>query len=97
MRPRPSWAGQYDDLILEYLQETESALPPAVVAFNLDWQDLASPAHSTVKRRLRVLEDHCLVIQVEERSGYYAISEKGRKYLAGDLTLAELEADEDED
>ena len=91
MRPRPSWASKYDDPILELLADTSAALPPAVVEFNLEWKGIASPAYSTVKRRMRKLEDHGLLVKIEEKSGYYAITEKGRDYLAGDLDIGELE------
>lgn len=90
MRPRPSWASKYDDPILEFLAESNAALPPAVVTFNLNWQNIASPAHSTVKRRLRTLTDHNLAEKVEDEAGYYAITDKGRKYLAGDLDASKL-------
>lgn len=90
MRPRPSWASKYDDPILEFLDETGSAFPPSVLHFNLTWHEIASPAHSTVKRRLRILEQHDLVEKVDEQAGYYAISEKGRSYLSGELEPEEL-------
>lgn len=89
MRRRPPWLGKYDEPILELLAESDMAAPPAVVAFNLDWQGIASPAYSTVKRRMRTLADHDLVERVDTDAGYYAITETGRAYLAGDLDLNE--------
>lgn len=91
MRRRPSWLGKYDEPILEFFAESDVAAPPAVVRFNLEWKDVATPAHSTVKRRLRTLESHGLLTKVDEDAGYYAISEVGRAYLAGELDVDELE------
>lgn len=89
MRARPPWIGKYDDPILEFYAETEAALPPAVVTFNLDWLDIASPAHSTVKRRIRTLTDHDFLTKVDDEAGYYAISDAGKQYLAGEWTPSE--------
>lgn len=93
VRRRPEWLGKYDEPILELLAESEIAAPPAVVAFNLEWRGIASPAYSTVKRRLRKLANHSLLDQVESDKGYYAISDKGRAYLAGELDLEELDSE----
>lgn len=91
MRRRPPWLGKYDEPVLEFLAESEIAAPPAVVAFNLDWHSIASPAHSTVKRRMRKLAAYGLLEKVESDAGYYAISDVGRSYLAGNLDPSELE------
>lgn len=91
MRRRPPWLGKYDEPILEFLAETGIAAPPAVVAFNLDWRGIASPAHSTVKRRMRTLADHGLLAKVAPDSGYYALTDTGRDYLAGNVDPVELE------
>lgn len=92
MRQRPPWLGKYDEPILEFFAETDAALPPAVVAFNLDWRGIASPAHSTVKRRVRKLTTHGLLEKVEPDTGYYAITEVGRGYLAGEVGPDEFES-----
>lgn len=93
MRRRPSWLGKYDEPILEFLAESDIAAPPAVVAFNLDWHGIASPAHSTVKRRMRKLTAYGLLEKVESNAGYYAINDTGRSYLAGNVDPSELEED----
>lgn len=80
MRRRPPRLGKYDEPILEFLAETDVAALPAVVAFNLDWHNIASPAHSTVKRRMRTLADHGLLAKVAPAPGYYAITDTGRDY-----------------
>lgn len=91
MRSRPPWFGKYDEPILEFLAESDVAAPPAVVTFNLDWHGIASPAYSTVKRRMRKLDTHELLEKVDTDAGYYAITDKGRSFLAGDLDPGELE------
>lgn len=94
MRRRPSWLGKYDEPLLEFLTESEIAAPPAVVTFNLDWHGIASPAHSTVKRRMRKLTAYGLLEKVEPEAGYYAISDLGRSYLAGNVDPNELKNDD---
>jgi DNA-binding PadR family transcriptional regulator len=91
MKPRPSWASKYDEPILEFLADSDAALPPAVVQFNLEWKDIVSPAYSTVKRRMRKLAEEELLEKVNPDAGYYAITEKGRAYLQGELDASELE------
>lgn len=91
MRRLPPWLGKYDESILEFLDENGVAAPPAVVAFNLNWRGIASPAHSTVKRRMRTLADHGLLARVDPDAGYYALTDMGRDYLTGDIDLTELE------
>ena len=85
MRPRPDWMGKYDTAILELLGETELALPPKVIAFNLEYLEVASPAISTVQRRLGILEQNEFVQKVDRKSGYYTISEEGVLYLKTDV------------
>jgi len=91
MRRRPSWLGKYDEPILEFFTESNAAMPPAVVTFNLDWLGIASPAHSTVKRRMRKLATYGLLEKVDPDTGYYAITDTGRNYLAGEADPSELE------
>ncbi|WP_313691550.1 hypothetical protein [Halorarum halobium] len=85
MKPRPPWASKYDEPILELLDDSETVLPPAAVEFNLDYKGIASPAYSTVKRRMRKLAEHGFLNRVEGKSGYYVISDCGRAYLSGEL------------
>lgn len=90
MRRRPPWFGKYDEPILEFLAESNVAAPPAVITFNLDWHNIASPAYSTVKRRMRKLAAYGLLEKVNSDAGYYAITDKGQSYLAGELDPSEL-------
>ena len=90
MRPRVSWMTGNDDTILEYLHEHDVALPPTGLEINLEREGI-QVSYSTIIRRLKKLQQHGLVNKVREKEGYYAISEKGRKYLTGDLDADELE------
>ncbi len=85
MRPVVPWMTKSDDAILELLDETDIALPPAAISFNID------VSHPTVRRRLPQLLDHGLVRKADEDKGYYVITEKGRQYLAGELNVSDLE------
>jgi predicted transcriptional regulator len=84
MRQRPEWFGRYDEPILEFFEETGIAAPPAVVTFNLDWWDVVSPAHSTVKRRMKTLSENGMLKVVDGDAGYYALDEKGQDFLTED-------------
>lgn len=90
MRPRPGWMGKYDTAILELLEDSRLALSPTMITFNLDFLGVASPAKSTVQRRLGILEDEDMVEKVDLDAGYYAISERGKGYLAGNIDASEL-------
>jgi predicted transcriptional regulator len=74
-----------DDTILEFFEEHSIALPPTAVSYNIDFSD------THVRNRMRKLADEGLLIKVDDKKGYYRITEKGRKYLAGDLDAGELE------
>jgi len=86
MRPLVSWMTKSDPAILEFFEEQDIAMAPAVVSFNV-----GGVSHPTVKRRMPILADHGLLERVEGKRGYYQITEKGSAYLAGDLDASELE------
>jgi len=86
MRPLVSWMTKSDPAILEFFAETGVAMPPAVVSYNID-----GVSHPTVKRRLPVLVENELLEKVDDKRGYYRITELGREYLAGDLEAEDLE------
>jgi DNA-binding IclR family transcriptional regulator len=77
--------GKYDEPILEFFEETGIAAPPSVVTHNLDRMEIASPAHTTVKRRMITLREHGLLRVDEEDAGYYELTETGSQYLAGEI------------
>jgi len=81
-----------DDTILEFFADHEIALPPTGLEINLERAGV-DISYSTIHRRLNELHDYGLLDKVDEKKGYYAISEMGRKYLAGELDASELEDD----
>ncbi|SIS05669.1 winged helix-turn-helix domain-containing protein [Natronorubrum daqingense] len=81
-----------DDSILEYLYEHDVALPPTGLEINLHREGIGI-SYSTIHRRLQKLQDKDLVEKVNEEKGYYAITDKGQKYLEGNLDAEELEDD----
>lgn len=90
MRPRVEWMTGNDDSILEYLEEHDVALPPRGLEINLEREQIGI-SYRTINRRLKELQAAGLVEKIDEKSGYYAITEKGRDYLAGELDASELE------
>lgn len=89
MRPVVSWMTKSDDAILELLAETDIAIPPAVISYNIEI------SHPTVRRRLPKLLDYDLVRKASKEKGYYEITEKGRRYLVGEIDASELEHNEE--
>lgn len=86
MRPLVSWMTKSDPAILEFFEETGIAMPPAVVSYNIQ-----GVSHSTVKRRLPILDDHGLLKKVDDSKGYYQITDRGYSYLDGELNADDLE------
>ena len=83
MRPRVSWMNQTDDRILSLLEESGLMLSPAVIAANLDY------TRGWVSKRLRKLLEAGLV--EKSQSSYYEITERGEKYLVGEIEAGILE------
>lgn len=81
-----------DDAILELLDETDMALTPKVMAFQIQYD------YTYLRQRLGVLLDHGLIAYPEttptgvSRSGVYEITPLGRRFLDGDASREELEA-----
>lgn len=96
MRPRVSWMTGNDDSILEFLGENNVALAPRGLEINLQREGV-SISKRTIQRRVKKLHRKGLVEKVHEDAGYYAITEKGRKYLSGELDASDLEDDSDDE
>ena len=79
-----------DQPILELLWEKEVALAPRGIEINLHREGV-DISYRTIHRRVKELNERGLVDKVVEEAGYYALSEKGRAYLEGDLDVDELE------
>ncbi|MGB9966456.1 helix-turn-helix domain-containing protein [Halobacterium hubeiense] len=74
--------------ILRRLQNpgnTELVLTPRTIAENTNW------SRSGVDNHLRILRDHGLIEYYDEDKSLYQISERGRKWLEGDLPTEKLE------
>ena len=90
MRPQVDWMTKSDDAILEYLEETGMALPPRGISYNMRTRENAELSYSTVNRRLKELLKRGLVEKEYEKGGFYSITDKGRRYLAGEASEDEL-------
>ena len=88
MRPRPDWMSLKDDLILEFLAEHDLELPAKPLYRNLNRHG-HEIGYSTVRQRLRELEEHGLLEKVDE-AGYYQVSSKGKEYLEGNIEVDDL-------
>ncbi|WP_137288209.1 winged-helix domain-containing protein [Natronorubrum halophilum] len=78
-----------DGLILEFLEEHDLELPAKPLYQNLNRHG-HEIGYSTVRQRLRELEDHGLIEKVDD-AGYYQVSAEGKAYLEGELDVDELE------
>ena len=81
-----------DDAILELLDESDMVLTPKVMAFQIDYD------YTYLRQRLGVLKEHGLIDHPADapsgvsRTGVYAITPLGRRFLNGDVTRDEMEA-----
>lgn len=96
---RPKWMVEDDMTILEFMRDHPTPTTAQILAFELD--DIK---HPQLKKRLRVLRDHGMVAAPEHTPeglsarGVYEITEFGRRYLSGDITIQEFrEMDPTED
>ena len=74
--------------ILERLRNRgnrELVLSPALIAANTDW------SHQTVREHVSDLRDHDLIKYHNRKRGVYCLSDRGRKYLEGEIDAGELE------
>lgn len=79
MRPRVDWMTRADDYILELLRDADIAANPSTIGFNIDYD------RRYVSEQCRELTENGLLKRVNEAKAKYWITEKSRKYLAGDL------------
>lgn len=73
-----------DDRILGLLEESGLILSPSIMAANLE---LSRPH---ISARLAELLEHGLVEQTDTGQGHYRVTDKGRKYLSGEIRENEL-------
>jgi predicted transcriptional regulator len=87
---------EVDDAILEFFVEQSEtiALPPTVVWYNLaEVNNVIDKSSDTVARRMRKLPKRGLLKKVDEKRGYYQLTQKGRDYLVGDLDAEDVRID----
>ncbi|WP_436909933.1 ArsR family transcriptional regulator [Halosimplex marinum] len=77
----------WDDRILELLREWDSGTPSELAE-----TEFVSVSRQQVSRRLQKLAEHALVQPLG--NGVYVITERGEKYLDGELSTFEDEPDE---
>lgn len=79
---------QGDERILEFLNEKEIVASPSVIAANIDYTG------EYISRRCRKLTDAGLLQRVDPTN--YRITEKGERFLAGELDAADLQLPDEE-
>lgn len=84
MVARISWFSKIDYLIWNFLEDHDIVFSPKVLALNIDYD------RQYVGRRLRAMVDAGLIRQHDR--GVYELSDLGREFLAGDLSVEEVEA-----
>lgn len=70
--------------ILQFLNETNLALPPTAIFVNLNRENRIQFGERTLKKHLKKMREAGLVEYYDEKRGYYQITEAGRVYLSGD-------------
>lgn len=82
------WMTPVDRDILERLwneRNRELQLTPSMIAENVDW------GHQAVREHVLTLHEHDLIEYADEDRGVYKLSDRGRKWLGGELPTEELE------
>lgn len=69
--------------VLQVLDKSNLALPPKVIHWNLQ-REGATFGERTVHRHLSEMAENGLVEKVNEKRGYYRITEDGRDFLEMD-------------
>jgi predicted transcriptional regulator len=77
----------WDDRILEILRNSDSGTPSELAD-----EEYIKVSRQQVSRRLQKLNDHMLVQHLG--NGVYVITERGEKYLDGEISTYEDEPDE---
>lgn len=81
-------------LLLKFLNERNVALPPKVLYNNLLLYETITFSDKTVQRLLLESEELGLVENINFGHSHYRITNKGRKYLRGDINIDELEVNQ---
>jgi len=89
------WKNSATEPVLRLLAESDLALSAKSIVFNLGHKLERPPSRATVHRALSGALNAGLVTQPE--GTLYAITDTGRDYVAGNLSVSEIEATEDEE
>lgn len=79
-----------DDIILEFLDESGTALNKRGLEINLKLSGY-KVSYSTIKRRLPKLEEAGLIKSVDDSGPWYQITERGKQFLEGNLDLRDFD------
>ncbi|WP_436924903.1 ArsR family transcriptional regulator [Halosimplex amylolyticum] len=85
-RHRADWMTGSDDVILEFLDDSGAGHNLQGIANNFEDREV-SISYKTITRRLPKLHEAGLVRTLPGDGKYYAISERGREYLQGEVDL----------
>jgi len=89
------WKNSATEPVLRLLAESDLALSAKSIVHNLGEQLERPPSRATVHRALSGALNAGLVTQPE--GTLYAITDTGRDYVAGNLSMSEIEVAEDEE
>lgn len=89
------WKNSATEPALRLLAESDLALSAKSIVYNLEQRLERPPSRATVHRALSGALDAGLVTQPEGK--LYAITDTGRDYVAGNLSMSEIGAIEDEE
>jgi len=89
------WKNSATEPVLRLLADSDLALSATSIVYNLNKQLERPPSRATVHRALSGALDAGLVHQPE--GALYAITDTGRDYVAGDLSMSEIEATENKE
>jgi DNA-binding transcriptional ArsR family regulator len=96
MRPRVPWMNETDDAILEFLESLDTDgvrvwQAPTPVWINVTRNfDALDVSRNTVSRRMGKLAEMGLLERVDEKRGYYKITDKGLAYLSEELDREDI-------
>jgi len=86
MHREVEWLQPADNYILEYVRRAGKQTPKTI-SWNVPY------GYSTAATRCPTLAEHGLLSRVEDEHGGYELSERGRQYLDGELSPADLRED----
>jgi len=102
MRPRAPGMTNFDEVILEFMDSLGEPggqpvlISPRVLKDNLESRDLVDYSESSYSRRLSSLKERGFLGRTDTDGVRYYITEKGQKYVAGELDASEFEEFEGE-